>query len=295
MERATFLLSVVTIGFAVVLVAGQDETDVAREDTGQIFTHLHIPFPKKRLLKQQKLYSTKVVGLPTEVVCSSLLGPDCFAPGSYGGTSEKTASVDRRRSNGAQGHGEVLGEAPRSGGVMEQYMDASQSLLSSVHGDSLTSREKARQAGAREGRVLDDVVIVKVGRSVKSVYDEEGEQDWLERTTGANDRPLGASGDALQREREGSSGNEGATVEAAGDAQRCESGLDDGSDDEGTCEGPLAQLRELDTTEYLEQKAVEDVSLQEHEYYDHYFNASANNPDDEYYSYYDDSYYLPLG
>ena len=66
---------------------------------------------------------------------------------------------------------------------MEQYMDASQSLLSSVHGDSLTSREEVRQAGAREGQVLDDVVIVKVGRSVKSVYDEEGERDWLERTT----------------------------------------------------------------------------------------------------------------
>lgn len=67
---------------------------------------------------------------------------------------------------------------------MEQYMDASQSLLSTVHGDSLTSRQESRQAGAREGQVLDDVVIVKVGRSVESVYDEEGEQDWLERTTG---------------------------------------------------------------------------------------------------------------
>lgn len=62
-------------------------------------------------------------------------------------------------------------------------MDTSQSLLSSVHGDSLTSRKEGRQAGARGGQVLDDVVIVKVGRSVKSVYDEEGEQDWLERTT----------------------------------------------------------------------------------------------------------------
>lgn len=100
----------------------------------------------------------------------------------------------------------------------------------------------------------------------------------------------GASG-----EREGSSARKEAAVDAAGDAQQCESGLDGGSDDEGTCEGPLAQLRELDTTEYLEHTAVEDVSLLEHEYYDHYFNSSADNPDDEYYNYYDDSYYLPLG
>lgn len=89
MERATLIWSVVTIVFAVVLVLptieGQDETHVAREDAGQIFTHLHIPFPKKRLLRQQKLYSTKVVGLPTEVVCSSLLGPDCFTPVAFKG------------------------------------------------------------------------------------------------------------------------------------------------------------------------------------------------------------------
>ncbi len=111
----------------------------------------------------------------------------------------------------------------------------------------------------------------------------------------AGDRALGASGEAMLGEREGSSGKEVTAVDAAGGAQQCESGLDGGSDDEGTCEGPLAQLRELDTTEYLEQTAEEDVSLQEHEYYDHYFNSSADNPDDEYNSYYDDSYYLPLG
>ncbi|CAL8464842.1 g4377 [Coccomyxa elongata] len=186
------------------------------------------------------------------------MGPDCFIPVVYRGTSGKTTSVDRITSNGAQGHGGVLGEAPRStsGGVMEQYMEASHSLLSSVNGDSLTSRQEGRQVGAREGQVLDDVVIVKVGRSVKSVYDEEGEQDWLERTTGAGDRPIGASGEAMQREREreGSSEKEGAAVDAAGGAEQCESGLDGGSNDEGTY-----------------------------------------NPDDEYNSYYDDSYYLPLG
>ncbi len=89
MERATLLWIAITIAFAVVLgvptTAGQAETDVAQEDAGQIFTHLHIPFPKKRLLKQQILYSTRVVALPTEVVCSSLMGPDCFIPVLYRG------------------------------------------------------------------------------------------------------------------------------------------------------------------------------------------------------------------
>ncbi len=89
MEGAIRLWSVVTIGFAVVLgvpvIAGQDDTDVARKDAGQIFTHLHIPFPKKRLLTQQKIYSKNVVGLPAEVVCSSLLGPDCFTLVAHGG------------------------------------------------------------------------------------------------------------------------------------------------------------------------------------------------------------------
>ncbi len=111
----------------------------------------------------------------------------------------------------------------------------------------------------------------------------------------ADEGPIGGSREALQRERERSSGNEAATVNAAGDAQQCESEVTGGRDDEGTCEDPLAQLRELDTTAQSERTAVEDVSLQEHEYYDHYFNSSADNTDDEYYSYYDDAYYLPLG
>ena len=67
---------------------------------------------------------------------------------------------------------------------MDQYMDASQSLLGGAHSHSWGSPEEGegRQAGGKAGQRLDDVVMVKVGRSVKSVYDDG--EDGLKEATG---------------------------------------------------------------------------------------------------------------
>lgn len=68
---------------------------------------------------------------------------------------------------------------------MDQSMEASQSQLGSVHSDSWASSEggEGRQAGSKAGQRLDDVVMVKVGRSVKSVYDDDDQEDRLTEAT----------------------------------------------------------------------------------------------------------------
>ena len=65
--------------------------------------------------------------------------------------------------------------AASSGGIMEQYMEASQQQLGAVHGNAGSSRssEHWRHIGAARKGKLDDVVHVQVGRSVQSVYEEQ--------------------------------------------------------------------------------------------------------------------------
>jgi hypothetical protein len=63
--------------------------------------------------------------------------------------------------------------AASSGGIMEQYMEASRQQLGAVHGNAKSSRSSQhwqRIGAAREGK-LDDVVHVQVGRSVHSMYE----------------------------------------------------------------------------------------------------------------------------
>lgn len=65
--------------------------------------------------------------------------------------------------------------AASSGGIMEQYMEASQQQLGAVHGNAESSRSSGHWqhiGAAKEGK-LDDVVHVQVGRSVQSVYEEQ--------------------------------------------------------------------------------------------------------------------------
>jgi hypothetical protein len=106
------------------------------------------------------------------------------------------------------------------------------------------------------------------------------------------DRP-GASARVAEHSRgeylEGHKGGGSASAEAE---EQCETGLGDGSKGGGTNEEQLMALKELDTTEQMKQIGA-DKLLQEHEYYDHYFNSSMVDPDDEYYIDYDDAYYLP--
>ncbi len=61
---------------------------------------------------------------------------------------------------------------------MEQYMEASQTLLGRAQSGSWGSPEEGqgRQIGGTAGQRLDDVVVVKVGRSVRSVYDDEDDR-----------------------------------------------------------------------------------------------------------------------
>lgn len=160
---------------------------------------------------------------------------------------------------------------------MAQYMEASQSMLASVHSDGWHSgEEEQRPTGGSGGQRLDDVVIVKVGRSVKSVYDEDQEGGVLEQDS--------------HDEAEASSAMEYRGMEAT---EQCGGGTDVGGDGEGMCEASLTALSELDTTERPGQIDAEETLL-EHEYYDHYFNMTNTvDPDDEYYSEYDDGFYHP--
>jgi hypothetical protein len=77
-------------------------------------------------------------------------------------------------------------------------MEASQSQLGSVHSDSWASPEggEGRQTGGKAGQRLDDVVMVKVGRRVQSVYDDDNQEDRLTEATAvrAVHMPFWASG-----------------------------------------------------------------------------------------------------
>ncbi len=95
------------------------------------------------------------------------------------------------------------------------------------------------------------------------------------------------------REPEPSRGEDGGAESADADIEgQCGSGLGDGGEGEQLDAGPFSALKDLDTTEHLKQHNADDL-VQEHEYYDHYFNSSIIDPDDEYYGAYDDAYYLP--
>ena len=105
-----------------------------------------------------------------------------------------------------------------------------------------------------------------------------------------DDRPAGS---VRVAEPSGAETLELLTAGSAEAEEQCERGLGDGNEGGNSDEGPLKALKELDTTEQLKQIGTDNNLLHEHEYYDHYFNSTIVDPDDEYYIEYDDAYYLP--
>ncbi|KAK9917386.1 hypothetical protein WJX75_003823 [Coccomyxa subellipsoidea] len=116
----------------------------------------------------------------------SLLGPECFYSTLLKGATGKTPSAEHIEELPAR---RDTDKATRtvSGEIMDQYMEASQSQLGSVHSDSWASPEggEGRQTGGKAGQRLDDVVMVKVGRRVQSVYDDDNQEDRLTEATAA--------------------------------------------------------------------------------------------------------------
>jgi hypothetical protein len=138
---------------------------------------------------------------------------------------------------------EARPEEPR-GGIMSRYMEDSQEQLAAVHGAGLSDAEVQR---TKQG-LQDDVVRVRVGRSVQSVYADSSEE---------------IAGDAQQPAQEEGSASSGAA---------------DGGSPEGECSaGPGEGLHEAGA-------AAQDEMLQEGDYYDTYMNATS----DEGLEYYDD-------
>ena len=149
-----------------------------------------------------------------------------------------------------EGHGS-FGEAS-VGNIMDRYHEASQAQLGAVHGavhgDGLSPAEAER---IRQG-LQDDVVKVKVGRSVQSVYGEVWERSSAEG---------GVPG---------------------GTGQECSG--EEGHADGGECSAP-SEEPEQEADESAE-RGISDAY-----YYDAYFNATGGSGQDDM-EYYDDYLFL---
>lgn len=138
---------------------------------------------------------------------------------------------------------------------MDRYHEDSQAQLGAVHGDGLSPAQADR---IRQG-LQDDVVKVKVGRSLQSVYADDGD----------------ASGEGWEH-----SSAEGSTDSTS---QVCSG--EEGHADGGECSAP---------SEEAEQEAHESAehAIGDAYYYDAYFNSTGGYGQDDM-EYYDD--YLFLG
>lgn len=66
-------------------------------------------------------------------------------------------------------------DAEPGGGIMAQYLEASQGRLGAIHGQSHFVNEQLQRVGAASAGGLDDVMYVRVGRggSVRLVYERD--------------------------------------------------------------------------------------------------------------------------
>ncbi len=69
------------LGAMSVLVVLAISKTVSGNKPRDLYLHQYIPFPRLRLIKQQREFSSSQCGIPLELECSSLLGPDCFSRG----------------------------------------------------------------------------------------------------------------------------------------------------------------------------------------------------------------------
>lgn len=75
MDISIYLRSVLAFGFLVVAAL---PISARGEKPRDLFWHQHVPFPKLRLIRQQVEFSSIQCGIPVEIKCSSLLGPECL-------------------------------------------------------------------------------------------------------------------------------------------------------------------------------------------------------------------------